>query len=140
MDLNTATDITAIRETCQNNYQLKYELTVGLTVNGETLEQFIGKSDDHWQLLATMGINPVHKTLVVDVIAELDYSHDKLEGLWLRQDGSLGLLNDDDFGITDVTMADGSNALEQKYLDSAKTIEDANRLYIVTPETVKPIK
>ena len=77
---------------------------------------------------------------MVDVIAELDYSHDKLEGLWLRQDGSLGLLNDDDFAITDVTIADGSNALEQKYLDSAKTIEDANRLYIVTPETVKPIK
>ncbi|WP_182405716.1 esterase-like activity of phytase family protein [Psychrobacter sp. GP33] len=140
IDMSAATDIIATRKISQNNHQLEQDATVGLTVNSETLEQFIGKSDDHWQLLATMNINPVHKTLVVDVIAELDYSHDKLEGLWLRQDGSLGLLNDDDFGITDVTMADGSNALEQKYLDSAKTIEDANRLYIVTPETVKPIK
>ena len=140
IDMSAATDIIATRKISQNNHQLEQDATVGLTVNGETLEQFIGKSDDNWQLLATMGINPVHKTLVVDVIAELDYPHDKLEGLWLRQDGSLGLLNDDDFGITDVTMGDGINALEQKYLDSAKTIEDANRMYIVTPETVKPIK
>ena len=136
IDMNAATDITAIRETCQNNYQLKQDVTFGLTINGATLEQFIGKSDDNWQVLETLTISPVHKTLVVDVIAELDYPHDKLEGLWLRQDGSLGLLNDDDFAITDVTMADGSNALEQKYLDSAKTIEDANRLYIVMHDMV----
>ncbi|WP_352339402.1 esterase-like activity of phytase family protein [Psychrobacter sp. 16-MNA-CIBAN-0192] len=140
MDINAATDISAIRETSQNNYQLKQELVVGLTVNGDTLEQFVSKNNENWQALEKLNIKPISKTLVVDVLKSLDYPHDKLEGLWLRQDGSLGLLNDDDFAITDVTMADGSNALEQKYLDSKKTIEDANRLYIVMPETVKPIK
>ena len=115
-------------------------MAVGLTINGATLEQFIGQDNDHWHELKMLSINPVIKTLVVDVIAELDYPHDKVEGLWLRQDGSLGLLNDDDFAITDVTMTDGSNALEQKYLDTAKTIEDANRLYIVMPTTIKSIE
>ena len=136
MDLNAATDITMIGETSQNNYQLKQELTVGLTINGETLDQFISKDEDNWQVLEKLNIKPISKTLIVDVLKSVEYPHDKLEGLWLRQDGSLGLLNDDDFAITDVTMADGSNALEQKYLDSAKTIEDANRLYIVMPDMV----
>lgn len=139
IDISAATDITAICETHQNNYQLKQDMMFGLTIDGETLEQFISKGDGNWQILETLSINPVHKTLVVDVIAEVDYPHDKLEGLWLRQDGSLGLLNDDDFAITDVIMADGSNALEQKYLDSKKTIEDANRLYIVMPNMVTPM-
>ena len=137
IDIRAGTDITAIS---QNNHQLKQELAVGLTINGATLEQFIGQDNDHWHELETLDIKPVPKILVVDVIAELNYPHDKLEGLWLRQDGSLGLLNDDDFAITDVTMTDGSNALEQKYLDTAKTIEDANRLYIVMPTTIKSIE
>ena len=136
IDRSTATDITAIREIHQNNHQLKQELTVGLTINGETLEQFISKDEDNWQVLEKLNIKPISKTLIVDVLKSVEYPHDKLEGLWLRQDGSLGLLNDDDFAITDVTMADGSNALEQKYLDSKKTIEDANRLYIVMPNMV----
>ena len=137
---STATDITAIGEIHQNNCQLKQDVTVGLTINGETLEQFISKDEDNWQALEKLNIKPVSKTLVVDVLKSVDYPHDKLEGLWLRQDGSLGLLNDDDFAITDVTMADGRNALEQKYLDSKKTIEDANRLYIVMPDMVTVTK
>lgn len=140
IDMNAATDITEISEARQNNYQLKQDMMLGLTINSETLEEFTSKGDDNWQILETLSINPVRKILVVDVIAEVDYPHDKLEGLWLRQDGSLGLLNDDDFAITDVAMADGSNALEQKYLDSKKTIEDANRLYMVMPATGKPVE
>ncbi|WP_227672269.1 esterase-like activity of phytase family protein [Psychrobacter urativorans] len=112
---------------------LKQDKGLGLTINGQTLEQFIAADDSSWQALAEMNIKPASKTLVVDVLATLDYPHDKLEGLWLRRDGSLGLLNDDDFAITDLVMADGNNTVEQKYLDSDKTIEDATRLYIVMP-------
>ena len=70
------------------------------------------------------------KQLAVDVMSEIDYPHDKLEGIWLREDGSIGLLNDDDFGITDE-----DENIGQKYLDANKTIQDANRLYIVRPKS-----
>lgn len=140
VDITGATDVTTIIEMHHKGCHLKQNISVGLTINGETLEQFISKGHDNWQELETLAINPVRKTLVVDVISELDYPHDKLEGLWLRQDGSLGLLNDDDFAITDVTLPDGRITIEQKYLDSAKTIEDANRLYIVSPKIVTTIE
>lgn len=112
---------------------IKQDEAVGLTVNGQTLEQLIAESEDNWQVFESINIKPVKKTLVVDVLATLDYPHDKLEGLWLRQDGSLGLLNDDDFALTDSTIINSKSTVEQKYLDSEKTIEDANRLYIVMP-------
>ena len=80
-----------------------------------------------------MDIKHVKKTLIVDVLASLDYPHDKLEGLWLRQDGSLGLLNDDDFAMTDTEITNAKSTVEHKYLDKEKTIIDANRLYIVMP-------
>ena len=134
IDMAQATDIEAIADeggTDKNGtdkYSVKQNAALGLTINGQTLEQFIATDDNDWQALAELNINPVHKTLVFDVLAALDYPHDKLEGLWLRQDGSLGLLNDDDFAMTD-----DNNTVEQKYLDSNKTIEDANRLYIVMP-------
>ncbi len=134
IDMAQATDVEAIADeggTDKNGtdkYSVKQNAALGLTINGQTLEQFIATDDNDWQALAELNINPVHKTLVFDVLAALDYPHDKLEGLWLRQDGSLGLLNDDDFAMTD-----DNNTVEQKYLDSNKTIEDANRLYIVMP-------
>lgn len=124
VDIATATDLEAIT----SKGSLKQDESKGLTIDGQALEQFIAKDEQNWQVLADMGIHPANKVLVVDVIATLDYPHDKLEGLWLRQDGSLGLLNDDDFAMTD-----DNNTVEQKYVDSAKTIEDANRLYIVMP-------
>lgn len=133
VDMTNATDITTMTELNHNDGHLKQDTGVGLTINGQSLEQFIAANDTNWHVLETLSIYPANKKLAVDVIAELDYPHDKLEGLWLRHDGSLGLLNDDDFAITDVVMADGSNSLEQKYLDSKKTIKDANRLYIVNP-------
>ena len=40
-------------------------------------------------------------------------------------DGRLGLVNDDDFATWST-----QGMLEQKYLDSEYTIEDASRLYI----------
>ncbi len=142
IDIATATDIDAIvsRDVTDNSdtYSITQDEHLGLTINEQTLEQYMAADDNHWQVLETLGITPVNKTLVVDVIASLNYPHDKLEGIWLRQDGSLGLLNDDDFSITDsdvadLTIIDSNRSVEQKYLDKEKTIEDANRLYIVMP-------
>ena len=129
IDIAQATDIEAIL----NDENVKQDETLGLLVNGQTLEQLIAVGEKNWQMLEEINIKPVKKTLVVDVLATLDYPHDKLEGLWLRQDGSLGLLNDDDFAMTDTDIINPQSTVEQKYLDKDKTIEDANRLYIVMP-------
>ena len=129
IDIAQATDIEAIL----NDENVKQDETLGLLVNGQTLEQLIAVDEKNWRMLENINITPVKKTLVVDVLATLDYPHDKLEGLWLRQDGSLGLLNDDDFAMTDSEVINPKSTVEQKYLDKDKTIEDANRLYIVMP-------
>ena len=129
IDISQATDI----ETILDNKTIKQDDRLGLTINGQTLEQLIATDEENWQMLEKIKIIPVKKTLVVDVLATLDYPHDKLEGLWLRQDGSLGLLNDDDFAMTDSEVINPQSTVEQKYLDKDKTIEDANRLYIVMP-------
>lgn len=135
IDISQATDITDIAEFSNsgNHQQVSQDTSLGVLIDNQTLEQFTGEDDSRWQALDDLGLIPVAKTLAVDVIAALDYPHDKLEGLWLRQDGTLGLLNDDDFGITDITLPDGRIALEQKYLDQDKTITDSNRLYLVNP-------
>ena len=129
IDLSQATNIEEVITT----ESIKQDETIGLTINGQTLEQLIAENEANWQTLEELAIKPVKKTLVVDVLASLDYPHDKLEGLWLRQDGSLGLLNDDDFAMTDTEIVDAKSTVEQKYLDAEKTIEDANRLYLVMP-------
>ena len=129
INIAQATDIATIA----NDKSVKQNDRLGLTVNGQTLEQLIAEDEENWQTLENINITPVKKTLVVDVLASLDYPHDKLEGLWLRQDGSLGLLNDDDFAMTDTDIINPKSSVEQKYLDKEKTIEDANRLYIVMP-------
>ncbi|ERL56502.1 esterase-like activity of phytase family protein [Psychrobacter aquaticus] len=129
IDISQATDI----ETILGTKNIKQEEIVGLTINSRTLEQMIVETEGNWQVLEEMDIKPVKKMLVVDVLATLNYPHDKLEGLWLRQDGSLGLLNDDDFAMTDTEITNSKSTIEQKYLDKEKTIEDANRLYIVMP-------
>ncbi|MBB3106430.1 hypothetical protein FHS24_000931 [Psychrobacter luti] len=129
IDISQATDI----ENILNDENVKQDETLGLLVNGQTLEQLIAADERNWQMLEEINIKPVKKTLVVDVLATLNYPHDKLEGLWLRKDGSLGLLNDDDFAMTDSEVINPKSTVEQKYLDKDKTIEDANRLYIVMP-------
>ncbi|WP_457857815.1 esterase-like activity of phytase family protein [Psychrobacter pulmonis] len=129
INIAQATDIATIA----NDKSVKQNDRLGLTVNGQTLEQLIAEDEENWQTLENINITPVKKTLVVDVLASLEYPHDKLEGLWLRQDGSLGLLNDDDFSMTDTDIINPKSSVEQKYLDKQKTLEDANRLYIVMP-------
>ncbi|PNK60730.1 esterase-like activity of phytase family protein [Psychrobacter sp. FDAARGOS_221] len=127
IDISAATNINQ-HDQLLTTKAVAYDVHLGLLVNGLTLEQLLAESEDNWELLADLGIHPVTKTLAVDVLQAIDYPHDKLEGIWLRQDGSIGLVNDDDFG-----MNDSEAGIEQKYLDSAKRIEDMTRLYQVWP-------
>ena len=135
IDLAKATNINDFKGVTENAEKSDLSVTLtqdeqlGLLINGVTLEQLIAEDEKNWQLLAKLGIHPVEKTLVVDVLATIDYPHDKLEGIWLRQDGSIGLLNDDDFA-----MNDSDKGVEHKYLDADKTVIDGNRLYVVVPK------
>ena len=135
IDLAKATNINDFEGVIENaekshlSATLTQDEQLGLLINGVTLEQLIAEDEKNWQLLAKLGIHPVEKTLAVDVLATIDYPHDKLEGVWLRQDGSIGLLNDDDFA-----MNDSDKGVEHKYLDAEKTVIDGNRLYVVVPK------
>ena len=130
-DISQATDINNLQALSDNSNDelIRCDSELGLLINGQTLEQWIAQDECHWDTLAELGIHPVQKTLAVDILQAIDYPHDKLEGIWLRQDGSIGLLNDDDF-----SMNDSDKGVEHKYLDAEKTIIDGNRLYVVYPK------
>ncbi|MCU5783319.1 hypothetical protein MA04_02619 [Alcanivorax balearicus MACL04] len=118
IDLTTGTNL----EELAVGGDLVQDDALGLTINGETLEQVV--MNQGWQALAAHNIVPVEKSLVVDMVARVSYPHDKMEGLWVIDSETLGVLNDDDFATWSV---DGE--LVQKRLDS-NTI-DGNRLYVV---------
>ena len=103
---------------------MEQNASIGLTINGESLEQYV--YENGWDALAANGIVPVQKTLVVDMIAQVQYPHDKMEGLIVFNETTLGVLNDDDFAMW---ATDG--VLEQKYLDDNHTLIDGDTLYIV---------
>lgn len=130
-DISQATDINNLQALSDNSNdeRIRCDSELGLLINGQTLEQWITQDEFHWDTLAEWGIHAVQKTLAVDILQAIDYPHDKLEGIWLRQDGSIGLLNDDDFA-----MNDSDKGVEHKYLDAEKTIIDGNRLYVVYPK------
>lgn len=120
LDLSTGTDL----ESITNSGSLIQDANLGLTINGNTLEEQV-LADGDWSTLAANNIIPVEKSLVVDMVAEVNYPHDKMEGLWVINDKYLGVLNDDDFA----TWSNSSGDLEQKMLDS-NTV-DGNHLYII---------
>ena len=93
----------------------------GLLVNNKALEECT------WEELEAAGIKPVKKQLVADVVAALPnhYPHDKLEGLWIINAKTVGILNDDDFAVT----LDGDK-VAQKFLPGSKQI-DRSTLYIL---------
>jgi hypothetical protein len=66
----------------------------GLLVNGKTIEALTPSE------LAAAAIRPVTKKLVADLLA-LGYPHDKPEGLVVLSLTEIGVINDDDFGITE---------------------------------------
>ncbi|WP_428738749.1 choice-of-anchor I family protein [Sulfurimonas sp.] len=124
--LSTGTEL----ENITLDADMTQDADVGLTIGGETLESVVYGDGTNlstgWAALAEKGIYPVSKKLVVDMVDEVGYAHDKMEGLILFQNGSLGILNDDDFA----TWATGG-VLEQKYLDDDMTKIDQNTLYVV---------
>jgi len=121
IDISNATDIETITATTQ----MTQDESLGLLIDGNTLEEVTLEADG-WTTIANAGIETISKTLLVDLVAETGYPHDKLEGMWLINDNTIGVLNDDDFA----TWASGG-VLEQKYLDAGQTLIDGNRLYII---------
>lgn len=101
------------------------------TANGATGKLFSGKTIEELNNqsgLATAGIAPVSKTLVLDLLKDLPsiYPHDKAEGLALLPGNILVISNDDDFGVVD----NGASGFAQKILPLTKSV-DHNRLYFV---------
>ena len=113
IDISEATDVSGTDFNAEN----------GLLVNGKALEA------NTWEDLAIANIKPVSKTLAVDVFNYLgNYPHDKLEGIWLINSNTIGIINDDDFGI----WSDATNKIKAKTLSPTNGTErDGNRLYIL---------
>lgn len=138
IDLRTGSNLEAIAETAQ----IKQDPNLGLLINGLTLEQVIVAHDTAsafaagWQQLAQAGIRPVEKSLVLDMVKEVKYPHDKMEGLWMINASTLAVMNDDDFSLWSNS---NSFALQQKYLNQEKTRIDGNTLYVIPNVDLKPI-
>jgi hypothetical protein len=111
--------------------QLQRDAETGLLLNDKTLEQVIRDAAvgtdfaPGWAVLAARGIRPVAKSLVYDAVAAQQYPHDKMEGLWVIDATTVGIINDDDFAIE----PDGQGGVRQKVLHTGKV--DANTLYVV---------
>lgn len=98
----------------------------GLMIKGKTLEQCT------WEDIEAAGIMPVKKERVADVVKALPnhYPHEKMEGIWLISDTTIGILNDDDFAVS---VKDGE--VIRKILPGAGTV-DRNTLYIIKLDAV----
>lgn len=127
IDLRGATNL----ESLPSQGHLRQDSSLGLMLDDLTVEQLVKQQG--WQGLAPYHIQPVSKSLVVDLIATLGYPHDKLEGMWLIDNQTLGVLNDDDFATWS-----SKGILEQKFLDAGKTIEDAGKLYVLDHLNLEP--
>ena len=98
----------------------------GLLVNGKPLEQ------NSWEELEAAGIKPVSKTLVMDVQKQMDFPHEKFEGMWVADNGkTLWIINDDDFGID----SQDDKYIVPKRLSDGST--DATHLYRI-PLNLQP--
>lgn len=117
IDLATGTDL----ESLYGN-GLTQDAKLGLMVQGKTVEETV--LEKGWNGLADAGIVPVSKKLAVDMVQAVSYPHDKMEGLWLIDEKTLGVLNDDDFAVWST-----GGKLHRKMLNSSE--RDANTLYVV---------
>ena len=118
IDLSTGTNI----EDIKTKGALVQDEKLGLMIKGKTLEEVVKAGG--WATLAEYGIKPVSKKLVVDMVKEVEYPHDKMEGLWVINKDLLGVLNDDDFATWST-----KGKLHPKTLGNGKV--DSNTLYIV---------
>ena len=85
----------------------------GMLIEGKTLEQCTQSE------LLEKGISFVKKELITDLAAEIGYGHDKLEGLWLLNDNTICVANDNDFALIEK-----DNKLCQKILPETDNPED----------------
>lgn len=85
----------------------------GILIDGKTLEQCTQS------VLLDSGITFVKKELITDLVATINYGHDKLEGLWLLDDNTICVANDNDFALIEK-----DNKLCQKILPGTETPED----------------
>ncbi|SHI39498.1 esterase-like activity of phytase family protein [Aquimarina spongiae] len=112
IDVSNATDVSAANDNEE----------FGLLINEKTLEE------SSWEELEAAGIQPVSKVLVTDLVNKTGYPHDKLEGIWLIDNHTLGCINDDDFAVTD---EDDNGIIEQKILPGTTPTIDASSLYMI---------
>lgn len=120
IDLKNATNL----ENIVPQGDIRQDPKLGLTIAGKTLEQYVLSLG--WEGLQTLNIQPVSKTLVLDMGKRVSYPHDKMEGIWLIDQHHLGVLNDDDMGLWK-----NNNGLEQKYLDNVRMRVDTPTLYVI---------
>lgn len=138
IDLRSGTNLESIGD----SELFKQDNDIGLTINNKTLEQMVAEQGSTnsfelgWQNLSQVGIKPVSKTLVLDMVKQVKFPHDKMEGLWLINSSTLGIVNDDDFALW---ANPKTFALQQKYLDADKKIIDGNTLYVIPKLDLNPI-
>jgi len=120
IDLSHATNLEAL----SMMDGLKQDQHLGLMINGETVEQAI--FNHGWEVLEQFNIKAVKKSLVADLNKRMGYKHDKLEGIWLIDNSTIGVLNDDDFATWSA-----KGTLGQKYLDENQQVIDNNTLYVI---------
>lgn len=85
----------------------------GMLIDGKTLEQCTQAE------VLDAGITFVKKELITDLVTEIGYGHDKLEGLWLLDDNTICVANDNDFALIEK-----DNKLCQKILPGTELPED----------------
>ncbi len=107
IDISNATDVTDANEN-------------GKLINGKTIEQL---SKDE---LIAAGIKPVSKEEAFDIMSIPNYPHDKPEGLIVIDRNTIGIINDDDFGI----LTDKGNVIE-KIMPLLGNKQDENIIYFV---------
>jgi len=118
IDLSTGTNLEEIK----TKGRLRQDNKLGLLIDGKTLEEIVKLYG--WEGLEKVGIKPVSKKLVVDMIKKFQYPHDKMEGMWIINNKYMGVLNDDDFAISSK-----KGKLIPKTLGTGKI--DESTLYII---------
>lgn len=91
----------------------------GMLINGKTIEQ---STKD--EVLAS-GIIPVTKEEVFDIMSIPNYPHDKVEGIVVINNAMIGIVNDDDFGVS------GTGSFEPKNMPLLGNKQDENIIYFV---------
>jgi len=106
IDVTNATNVTSNQEN-------------GRMINGKTIEQLTKE-----EIIAS-GIVPVTKEEVFDIMSIPNYPHDKPEGIVVINNKTIGIVNDDDFGVS------GKGTYEQKLMPLLGNKSDMNILYFV---------